>query len=377
MAISIPETRERKKEGRVLVSSRRLAREWALRILYQIDVGKHAPQEALASALDSLRREFVQRGSRTASGSDAEAVWLEWVTDNLRDILPGLRLPMERAVSQAAGRICEELPYWQEVRLEVSFRSQMPGTALEPARLLAPLVEKALFPHEPDETDGLTVQLQRLEKDEMLRYRRFINAAREALPPLMEKQMKREALRFARELKENRPVGSTGIALQTYLLEARMEYNRKAMERWHKIGAVTAKQAGDWLRTGAFAYKLVQGVLEKRREIDAEIAALSSGWSLDRQVAVDRNIMRIAGYEMLFLPGIPTGPTINEAVELAKKYSTSESGKFVNGVLGALAAKVGDKLTPPATPAVQDAIESDKDEIVDVPDIEDVEDETE
>ena len=90
--------------------------------------------------------------------------------------------------------------------------------------------------------------------------------------------------------------------------------------------------------------RLVQGVAEQQKEIDAAIAALSAGWRMDRQVAVDRNILRLGGYEMLFLEGIPTAASINEAVELAKKYSTTESGRFVNGVLGALAVRVGSKL---------------------------------
>ena len=80
-----------------MVSSRRLAREWALKILYQIDVGKSSLQEALEAAQERLRREFVQRGSRTASGSQAEELALEQITADLRDILPNLRLPMERS----------------------------------------------------------------------------------------------------------------------------------------------------------------------------------------------------------------------------------------------------------------------------------------
>ena len=66
-------------------------------------------------------------------------------------------------------------------------------------------------------------------------------------------------------------------------------------------------------------------------------AALSAGWALDRQPAVDRNILRIAAFEILFLGDVPAGASINEAVELAKKFSTAESGRFVNGVLGTLA----------------------------------------
>jgi N utilization substance protein B len=90
------------------------------------------------------------------------------------------------------------------------------------------------------------------------------------------------------------------------------------------------------LHTASFAQTLVRGVLEKRQEIDDRLSALSTGWALDRQATVDRNIMRLAAYEILYLPDIPAGATINEAVEIAKKYSTAESGRFVNGILGSL-----------------------------------------
>lgn len=85
-----------------------------------------------------------------------------------------------------------------------------------------------------------------------------------------------------------------------------------------------------------FLRELVDGVLEKRREIDGKLESMSHDWALDRQAAIDRNVMRIAAYELLYCPGIPAAATINEAVEMVKKYSTSESGRFVNGVLGAL-----------------------------------------
>ena len=352
-----------------MVSSRRLAREWALKILYQIDVGKHAPEEALDAALDTLRKEFVQRGSKTASGSALEAFWLEWVTTNLRDVLPGLRLPFERTLSVGAGRLCEEATYWQEVRLEKSMKTIAPGLALRPARLQVPLSDKILFPTDGNPADGLAVQIAQLTDAERTRYRAFLDALRTEIPPQMDKEGRREARRFARELADNRPAG---VSAENYLLERREEYNAESLEKWRKVGAVVTKQLGDWLRTGAFARKIVLGALERQAEIDKTISDLSSGWSLNRQAAVDRNIMRIAGYEMLFLPAIPTGASINEAVELAKKYSTNESGRFVNGVLGALAGRVGDKLTLPTS--AQDAIETDKDEAVDLPEIAAVED---
>ena len=87
----------------------------------------------------------------------------------------------------------------------------------------------------------------------------------------------------------------------------------------------------------ALAEELVRGTLEHRGLIDARVAALATDWTLDRQAAVDRNILRLASYELLYRPDSPVAAVVNEAVELAKKYSTAESGRFVNGVLGALA----------------------------------------
>ena len=86
-----------------------------------------------------------------------------------------------------------------------------------------------------------------------------------------------------------------------------------------------------------YAEELVRGALEHLAEIDRRITALTPDWTPDRQAAVDRNILRLSAYELLYRPDAPVAAVVNEAVELAKKYSTSESGRFVNGVLGALA----------------------------------------
>ena len=82
-----------------------------------------------------------------------------------------------------------------------------------------------------------------------------------------------------------------------------------------------------------YAGMLANGVKEHVRELDGYIAELAHGWPLDRQPAVDRNILRIAVFEIRFVDSVPPVVAVDEAVELAKKYSTAESGKFVNGVL--------------------------------------------
>jgi N utilization substance protein B len=82
-----------------------------------------------------------------------------------------------------------------------------------------------------------------------------------------------------------------------------------------------------------FATDLIRGALEKLPEVDAKIRTLADNWDFERLAAVDRNILRLAVYEMLFRPEIPPVVSINEAIEIAKKFSTAESGKFVNGLL--------------------------------------------
>jgi N utilization substance protein B len=96
--------------------------------------------------------------------------------------------------------------------------------------------------------------------------------------------------------------------------------------------------ASDLDEKGAeFTRGLVSGTLRSLKEIDAEIDRIAVGFPTIRQTAVDRNILRLAAAEIYFrVSDAPPGAVVNEAVELAKKYSTGESGRFVNGVLGTL-----------------------------------------
>jgi N utilization substance protein B len=93
-----------------------------------------------------------------------------------------------------------------------------------------------------------------------------------------------------------------------------------------------------------FADPLIRGTLEHRNEADAIIKKLAKNWELRRMAAVDRNILRLAIYEMLHREDIPPVVSINEAVDIAKKFSTRDSGKFVNGILD----KVKGELMRPA-----------------------------
>ena len=82
-----------------------------------------------------------------------------------------------------------------------------------------------------------------------------------------------------------------------------------------------------------FTEELLQGVTEHAAEIDARLQQYADNWALKRMSAVDRNVMRLAMYEMLYRDDIPPVVTINEAVEIAKIYSGEDSGRFVNGIL--------------------------------------------
>jgi len=96
--------------------------------------------------------------------------------------------------------------------------------------------------------------------------------------------------------------------------------------------------------TRLFAEPLIRGVLEQRDQIDEHIKKHAQNWDFHRIAAVDRNIMRLAIYEMLNRDDIPPVVSINEAVDIAKKFSTQDSGKFVNGILD----KVRSELMRPA-----------------------------
>jgi N utilization substance protein B len=90
-----------------------------------------------------------------------------------------------------------------------------------------------------------------------------------------------------------------------------------------------------------FAHILVWGYQAHADEIDGMIRRVSEHWRLERMPRVDRNILRIAAYELMFMPDVPRKVTLNEAVELAKRYGSEGSPGFVNGVLDRIASEVG------------------------------------
>lgn len=90
-----------------------------------------------------------------------------------------------------------------------------------------------------------------------------------------------------------------------------------------------------------FTEKLVKGTFTRQKDIDPFIRKYTEHWKIERLNAIDRNILRFAIYELLYLEDIPPAVSINEAIEIAKKYSTVDSGKFINGVLDKIKTKQG------------------------------------
>ncbi|MFA6715193.1 MAG: transcription antitermination factor NusB [Victivallales bacterium] len=97
-----------------------------------------------------------------------------------------------------------------------------------------------------------------------------------------------------------------------------------------------------------YAQTLIKGIFENIKDIDAVINDKAQKWDLDRMALVDRNILRVAVYEMLFVPDVPPIVSINEAVEIGRDYSGQKAGNFINGVLNG----IKDSLDRPAREAV-------------------------
>lgn len=110
-------------------------------------------------------------------------------------------------------------------------------------------------------------------------------------------------------------------AVNVVMEEARQE---------NEIGA----EVGELAKIDAYTRGLVNGVHDKREVIDQQLAGYLTGWQVDRLSRVDRQVLRLATYEMRYADDVPAKVAINEAIELAKHFGLAENGKFVNGVLG-------------------------------------------
>lgn len=82
-----------------------------------------------------------------------------------------------------------------------------------------------------------------------------------------------------------------------------------------------------------YAQRIVEGVHAQRAEVDRVIAEVAQNWKIHRMAVIDRNILRIGAWELLFVPEVPPKVSINEGIELGKRFSTANTGAFVNGIL--------------------------------------------
>lgn len=104
--------------------------------------------------------------------------------------------------------------------------------------------------------------------------------------------------------------------------------------RGDSIGDVVANQV---LEPPPYAMTLLQGIAEHLDDVDALLRRNARDWALERMPVIDRNVLRLAVYELVHRPDVPTGAVLSEAVELASRYSTADSGRFVNGLLATIA----------------------------------------
>ncbi len=115
------------------------------------------------------------------------------------------------------------------------------------------------------------------------------------------------------------------------------QFDLRGADYAHDVGKSTAEMCAEEGQgeddVQEFALRLVEGTLAHREEIDGRLAAVARNWDLRRMANVDRNILRMAIYELMFCGDVPPKVAINEAIELGKKFSTANSGGFVNGIL--------------------------------------------
>ncbi len=112
-------------------------------------------------------------------------------------------------------------------------------------------------------------------------------------------------------------------------------YQRDLLER-ERVDPADGSSADPLATTDPYQQRLIEGVLENRSEIDAELAAHLQGWTLERLAPLERNILRLGLYEVRWVADTPAAVAIAEAVTLAKRYCSDEAGRLVNGVLGSL-----------------------------------------
>ncbi len=257
-----------------------MARELALRVLYEVDVGRQPARDALSRAIEQLAagvRAGITMAVKEANSSmkprsGGPAVFTSRTVLRERDRI-------RRAVNRAVERVAAGFDPTLTALFADASRSTAGSAETHALRSL---------------DEASTKPLERLE----------LSLASASLT--------------GEEKAAARRAASEAVAKMRRVLERRLD-----------LGLTTARMVAE----------LVRGALRHRDELDAELGTLTADWPLDRQSASDRNILRLAAYEIAHRPDTPAPVAMNEAVELAKRYGTEESGRFVNGVLAAFAAR--------------------------------------
>jgi len=134
----------------------------------------------------------------------------------------------------------------------------------------------------------------------------------------------------------------------------------------HDLVSLPVEKADDFLRdeekdveTRRFAKRLLEGTLEHRDELDAVIQSVAQNWNISRMAVIDRNVLRLATHELMHCTDIPPKVAINEAIEIGKRYSTQNSGAFINGILDKIMNRSTDvaKTDTAKTSATGDVVE--------------------
>jgi len=126
------------------------------------------------------------------------------------------------------------------------------------------------------------------------------------------------------------------LALQLlYMVDARGD------EALLQVDEFLEQEEPDETEVHEFARQLLSGTLDQQEEIDKAISSAAQNWNIRRMAIVDRNILRMAVYEMIYLKDIPAKVSINEAIEMGKRFSTQQSGAFINGILDRIRREKG------------------------------------
>ncbi|MFO1077852.1 MAG: transcription antitermination factor NusB [Planctomycetota bacterium] len=139
------------------------------------------------------------------------------------------------------------------------------------------------------------------------------------------------------------------IAMQI-LFQVDLRGARYAEELGKTFADMCSEEATDDADIAAFAARLVEGTLQNQKAIDERLQGVTRNWDLRRMAGIDRNVLRMAIYELAWSTDVPPKVAINEAIDLAKKYSTANSGGFVNGILDRIRIDLEKERQAPAKP---------------------------